>query len=794
MAQRVEAIEEPTREPATVGRALEVAGMTPTADGDVVLMAMRDGKPRHATLDRCLDLDPTQPEALYVASGWFAKGVITISGGRSTEHCVGVRWLPFDADLAALFDGDRAEVNRQLWAADQAELDDLIDVQLDHVRHAFAAVGQAIHRIDYTGYGVCAYVYVDERDRHRVRDLQQMHKRAVAALNQAAGFPLFDSQVSDAGPRVTRVPGSLNRKNPAIPRLVRTLVPWEGQSSPLEDQPAPAPNVTPIAVPRDGDGLSAEAVDQLVEALAPSWSEGQRHRMGLAVAGLLAKSGVPESQARHIVERLAANDRKPWDRFNALGRSYDRVRAGQAVAGWTALEGVVPVDAMRFVGGVLDAWEQSRAAHVDLSVFSASGRLEIPISVQRSKHAAEAPQGIQIRPLPAICLDGWLRDYVELVEPTCESPDAFHLAAGMALIGATMGRTVAVRHISKSLYANQYLMIVGAAGSSRKDTAIRLALDMPRHRPTNQTGGLYDARAANDAPYQLATDVGSAEGLVQLLSKSPNVLLYVTEYQRLIRNAKRQSTGTIMPLLTQAWDTPISLQTLTKASPLEAKLPCLSMIAAVQPGILAQETGQAEVESGYATRWLYVLGAGKGSRPEPPEIDEQAAYELYGELLKRRRQYEIGDRESRLAFADDARERWVDWYDRDRGREVAGEDEDAMRSRLGVHVRKVALIYAAGEGAWSIELRHLEAAIAFVEWCWAHTEELMRTWGVSAWGEIEARIQRVLEGQGAMPRWRLRQQCSSRRWGSREFGQVVDAMHKNGTVRIDPQGVVAWHG
>src|SRR5690606_5231696 len=91
-------------------------------------------------------------------------------------------------------------------------------------------------------------------------------------------------------------------------------------------------------------------------------------------------------------------------------------------------------------------------------------------------------------------------------------------------------------------------------------------------------------------------------------------------------------------------------------------------------------------------------------------------------------------------------------------------------------------------GATVIDIQHLEPAIAFVEWCWTHTLQLMQTWGTTYWGQIEERIKVVLRRGGPMPRRTLHQRCSNRKWGAREFTQVLDAMIKAGAVDVDPEG------
>jgi len=211
------------RQPETVAHALASVGLFDRPDGEVVLMSLTGREVKHHRLGQVGDACPGDVESLYVASGLFRPGTVRRNVGRTADNVARVVWLPFDADLVALFEGVREEVKQQLWSADQAEIDDLITVQRDHVEAAFATCNWPIHWLDYTGYGLCAYVYVDEDDQAQVADAQAIHGEAVDRLNQAAGFPLFDTQVVDAGPRVTRVPGSLNRKG-ATPRLVRTPV------------------------------------------------------------------------------------------------------------------------------------------------------------------------------------------------------------------------------------------------------------------------------------------------------------------------------------------------------------------------------------------------------------------------------------------------------------------------------------------------------------------------------------------------------------------------------------------
>lgn len=245
-------------------------------------------------------------------------------------------------------------------------------------------------------------------------------------------------------------------------------------------------------------------------------------------------------------------------------------------------------------------------------------------------------------------------------------------------------------------------------------------------------------------------------------------------------------------MLTTAWNTPNKLQNVTKGSAIEAKFPYLSAIAAVQPDILARHMLPEDISNGFASRWLFVPGLGGDPIAEPPDIDEHAAFELYGGLTKMIDRYNNDGDGTRLYLSPEAKERWEAWYIKDGEVQPATDDEASMRSRLGVHIRKLALVYAVGAGERkAIQIDHLESAIAFVEWCWAHTEQMMKGWGVSLFNAIEEKIRLELERAGGpMPKWKLNRKCRSRRWGTVEYVKVLEAMMRSGEIVTDPMGEV----
>lgn len=373
-------------------------------------------------------------------------------------------------------------------------------------------------------------------------------------------------------------------------------------------------------------------------------------------------------------------------------------------------------------------------------------------------------------PIPDVAYYGWFREYVDLVEPTTEGAPAFHLASALALTAATMGRRICTIYASDELYANLFCLLIGPAGRAKKDTAIKRALKIP------QLPG--PGLRMHSVDFEVLRDIGSDVGLVSALKDHNNILLYITEFKKLMGYARRQSTNTIIPRLIEAFDTPPILQNKVKGNPLEAKLPYLTLIAAIQPDILTEQMSEGDISSGFANRLMYFVGTGTGPKPSAPNLDSLSAWQLFDDLTRAIGSYPDG---TVLPMLEEARPRWDAWYVADYNRPVANEDEDTMHIRLAVMIRKVALIYAVSEAAPGIGDRHIAAAIALIEWMWVNMRRLIRTWGEAPEANLQRKIIETLDRNGPMLRRKL-QQNIGHRMGPGVFARVVKAMLENGTL------------
>ena len=142
-----------------------------------------------------------------------------------------------------------------------------------------------------------------------------------------------------------------------------------------------------------------------------------------------------------------------------------------------------------------------------------------------------------------------------------------------------------------------------------------------------------------------------------------------------------------------------------------------------------------------------------------------------------------------MALDAGAFERWDSWYLASIGDEGDNEAEDDMRARHGNLVMKVALIFAVSDWARAVEKRHLDPALALVEWMWSQVRDMIKIWGVGIDSQISARITIVLRKFGPQVRREIQQRSKSGKWGPRDFAATFDAMAKNGTIVADSTGL-----
>lgn len=758
----------------TVLEAFEAMGMA-LKESETVCIVFGDEDFREYSLH---DVADRKIEAnVYFSTGTFRRDQKWGSGGRSLKNVQRILELPFDFDLKDFLKQDKEDI----YDLSDDELGGYIHLLQRAVEDIFRQIRMPIHRLDYTGYGLSAHVLVPLHEQDKVKEIKELHAGVVTHINHVYGGILADVQVKDAGPRIMRLIPCLNvgaREDGSRvqPRQSRNIYMQDGYVDELTLRAAsqrPSGGRVVQLVPHSGKGLDKSSAQLVIESLRPFWSFGQKHFMGLALGGYLVKNMVPEEQAIEIARELSADDNKPQDRLKAIRDSYARARQGLDVAGWFPLNTMVDPEVLEDLDHMFTEYQKKHGPRLLINGEPVRSGSDLD-DKDRPAEFDEYPEP------PSEAFYGWFSDYVELMYPTTEATRGFHLACALTIAGAIVGRRVAVKYASEQLYSNQYTLLVGPTGSSRKGTSMKRAYRLPTYRdPSKQT--------IHSSPFALRRDLGSGASVVKTLREHSNTLVAMEEATTLFSNMHRQGGEALLDRLIEAWDTPDFIQDNVKNNPDAATNPYLSFIAGIQPGRLEDALGANEIESGLANRMGIFFGVRRRVLARAPELDQAQAHHLYQRFYQAVSSYPDG---ATLYMDEEAGAMWDDWYV-SYSSHKGSEDELAMRIRHPDMVQKWALLFAVSDQDQAIRVHHLEAALAVLSWMWNGIKRRLPTWGVSVDNKIEALIRQTLKDRGALKRRRLQQLTARRQWSGREFAMVFRAMVENGHLVSLPNGDVA---
>jgi len=301
--------------------------------------------------------------------------------------------------------------------------------------------------------------------------------------------------------------------------------------------------------------------------------------------------------------------------------------------------------------------------------------------------------------------------YTEALEETTEASPLYHHACMLTVIGAAIGRRLYVEY-GRRLYPNLYTCLIGDAGSSRKSTSVRLALDLveplvePLHSP---------AVNLNPPVSCVPTVMGlsTVEGLLlNLKNNGGKVLVVLEELASLMMKAKKQDySAALLPKLAELYDNPRKVGSLTKKEPITVDRPFVAILAATTPAWLEAVMDSGDVLSGLASRFMFIVGKPSGdiSFPETPHLGE-----IQEKLMKRLGR--LGEAQE-MKLDGDCVEMWDAWYKEWRGgQKEKDETARALAVRIPETVLKVAMIMQfLDAGTDLLEWESLQSAIQFVE-------------------------------------------------------------------------------
>ena len=753
----------------TVGQAFDSMGFTLKEDETVAISFGEERFKEYSLFDVA---DREIGANVYFSTGTFPVDTKWKKGARAFKNVMRILELPFDFDLQDFLNQEKEDI----YDLSDDEINGYIKLLQQAVEDVFARISLPIHRLDCTGYGLSAHVVVPDHRQEDAEQIKKWHAGIVTRINGVYGDILADAQVKDAGSRIMRlIPcqnvGTRKDGSRVDPRSSYNVYIKPGYIDQARLETAAGAlhwTGTQVDIPMTGDVLSTEQMQEIVDLYKPFHNQGQKHFMGLAIAGQLAKARIPEDQALAIIEAISEGDNKPWDRQKSVRNTYERVRSGQDVAGYSVLKTLVDEETIEQVDRKLEAVRRAQQPNIIMM-----GDHKKPGAFDETDIKSFNPPS-----LPLSAVYGWHRDWLDLVRPTTGASDAFHLAASTTFQAAMMGRRISVEYAGSTLYPNQFSFVIGRT-KSFKDTAYRRTMEMM----ANAQKSAADNRALSAPSFKIEQDFASREALIETLSSTPNVYLFSTEVTTLLKNATREGTSTLLDALIQAWDNPTEISTNSIRARRDqsgsAAYPYLSLFGGSQPGRIADHMTETMISSGLGNRVAFFMGVKRDDLARTPRMDFDESVRMYNHIRQAINWYPEG---TRLEMSDASNQMWDDWF------YSRPEIDDEIAADISVRhpemAQKWALMFAVSDQADAIEPQHLEAALILVDWMWECVQTMLPSWGVSNERKIEERIITVLQQRQPMTKRDLNRYVRGR-WTAREFATVFRAMRDNHQISVD---------
>lgn len=393
-------------------------------------------------------------------------------------------------------------------------------------------------------------------------------------------------------------------------------------------------------------------------------------------------------------------------------------------------------------------------------------------------------------PMAAEAFHGLAGDVVRTIEPHTEaSREAllinFLVAFGNAVGGNPHAVAEADRHGT-----NLNAVLVGETSKGRKGSSwghVRrlFCLADPEWEDNRIMGGLSSGEGLIHAvrdPIE-KTEVVREKGMPTketiTYEADPGVedkrfLVVEPEFASVLQVMARE-TNTLSAIIRQAWDSAGILRTMTKNSPAKATGAHISIVGHITRDELLRHLGETEAANGFGNRFLWICTKRARSLPEGGgQPDYHRLVECLHNALTLARQMEQVDRD------DQARAAWAAVYpDLSEGQPgLFG----AITNRAEAQVLRLSVLYAALDSSQSIQLPHLEAALAV----WQYAEASARYIFGDAIGDSVA--DRILEAlaNGEMDRTTM-SHLFGRHMKSDRIGQALAVLQAAKRVEVERQ-------
>ncbi|MDQ6613639.1 MAG: YfjI family protein [Actinomycetota bacterium] len=299
-------------------------------------------------------------------------------------------------------------------------------------------------------------------------------------------------------------------------------------------------------------------------------------------------------------------------------------------------------------------------------------------------------------------------EFVARTEPHTESDPMALLAQFLVAFGAAAGRGAYYQVEASRHYPNEFVVLVGASAKGRKGSS------------WDHVEALLHHVDDTFVDHCLASGMSSGEGLIAEVKDTDGEpgaddkrkLVLESEFAQVLKVLSREG-NTLSPVIRNAWDSK-PLRTMVKTAPLRATGAHIAIVGHITKDELLRHINATELANGFFNRFMLVAVQRSKELPFGGRLTGDSLAVVRTAV----RDALIFARTPRpVAFGPEARERWSDAYSA-LSRGEAGMF-GASTARAEAHTVRLALIYALLDRSETIDLVHLEAALAF--WVYSAT-------------------------------------------------------------------------
>ena len=375
----------------------------------------------------------------------------------------------------------------------------------------------------------------------------------------------------------------------------------------------------------------------------------------------------------------------------------------------------------------------------------------------------------------------FITDYVSLSQGT-EIPDIFALWCAVAGVSCALGRRTWLDMGTFTIYPNFYIVLVGGSGRVRKSTAISQIEGVLR--TMSPPPNLISQKITPEALLEALSGVNTTDAKILLKKNSTGFL--VADELNMFLNRKSYESG-LAGILIQLYDCKEVVAYHTKGRGVETvNDSCFGILSGSTVDWIRNAIPEDAVGGGLTSRFIFVYV----QDPCPPVAfpsfsDEKRAIK---ENLVRQLQV-IATLEGQFKLDEEAKKFFSKEYIRFATSSEFFDDKNlsGYGSRRGVHLLKIAMVFAAAEQSLLITLSHVTGAVQMLESAERHLTQVLTLITASEAGTLVTSILDYIRQRKKITRTNLLKSFNHK-IGSRELTEIIDTLKESGQVECGTDG------